>query len=149
MRSLAIILPLKSKLSVKFQCFNTIDESIEILKNSYWKISIKLKDCKILYETQTASHLKEIIQPPATHHQIKSYYVFETKIFLTRYTELYRHLLSKCFKKVVLGRQEIGQCKCFSDTKQKHVCWKICTLKKFFACVLGAYYFQFQNSWDS
>ena len=113
MRSLAIILPLKSKLSVKFQCFNTIDESIEILKNSYWKISIKLKDCKILYETQTASHLKEIIQPPATHHQIKSYYVFETKIFLTRYTELYRHLLSKCFKKVVLGRQEIGQCKCF------------------------------------
>ena len=113
MRNLAIILPLKSKLSVKFQCFNTIDESIEILKNSYWKISIKLKNCKILYDTQIASHLKEIIQPPPTHHQIKSYYAFETKIFLTRYTELYRHLLSKCFKKVVLGHQEIGQCKCF------------------------------------
>ena len=64
MRNLAIILPLKSKLSGKFLRFNTIDVS------KYWKVvefrraSIKMKNCKIFYETQTASHLKEVIQPP-------------------------------------------------------------------------------------
>ena len=35
MRNLAIILPLKSKLSGKFQRFNTVVESIEILKSSW------------------------------------------------------------------------------------------------------------------
>ena len=49
--------------------------------------------------------------PNPPYHQIKSCYFFETKIFLERYTEIYRHLLSKCFKKVVLGRQEMVQCK--------------------------------------
>ena len=34
MKNLTIILPLKSKLSGKFQRFNTTDESIEIQKNS-------------------------------------------------------------------------------------------------------------------
>ena len=67
-----------------------------------------MKNCKTFYEIQKAGCLKEIIQPPPTYHQIKSYYVFETKIFLGKYTEIYRHLLSKCFKKVVLGRQEMG-----------------------------------------
>ena len=27
--------------------------------------------------------------------------------------------------------------------------WKILKMRKFFGCVLGAYYFQFQRSWDS
>ena len=52
-------------------------------------------------------------QPSATHHQIKSHYLIRTKSFLGRYKEIYRHLLSKCFKKVVLGRQEMGLCKYF------------------------------------
>ena len=56
MRSLATILPLKSKLSRKFQRFNTLD-----------RFSIKMKNCKTLYEVQTASRLKEIFQPPLTH----------------------------------------------------------------------------------
>ena len=34
MRNLVAILPLKSKLSGKFQSFNAIDISIEMLKNS-------------------------------------------------------------------------------------------------------------------
>ena len=34
LRDLAIVLPSKSKLSRKLYCFNTIDESIEILKIS-------------------------------------------------------------------------------------------------------------------
>ena len=105
MGSLAIILPLKSKLSWKFQRFNTLD-----------RFSIKMKNCKTLYEVQTASHLKEIFQSPPpqpTPHQIKSYYVSGTKILLRRYTEIYRHLLSRCFKNAVLGRQEMMQCKCY------------------------------------
>ena len=56
MRSLATILPLKSKLSQKFQRFNTLD-----------RFSIKMKNCKTLYEVQTTSRLKEIFQPPPTH----------------------------------------------------------------------------------
>ena len=114
----------------------------------FQKILIKMKNYKIPYEAQRLSCLKEIIQPPPnpqpTPHQIKSYYVFGTKIFLWRYTEIYRHLLSKCFKNAVLWRQEMMQSKCFFDTKQKYVCWKICKVRKVFDCVAGAYYFQCQ-----
>ena len=69
-----------------------------------------MKKCKTFYETQKTSCLKEIIQPPPTppSHQMKFY-----NDLLRRYTEIYRHLLSKCFKNAVLGRQEMGQCKCF------------------------------------
>ena len=37
-----------------------------------------------------------------------------------------------CFKNAVLGRQEIVQCNIFSDTKQKHDCWK--SQKYFWLC---------------
>ena len=132
-RNLATILPLKSKLSEKFQRFNAIDE--------------------IFYEAQRVSCLKEIIPPPPnpqpTPYQIRCYYVFGTKIFIRRYTKKYRHLLSKCFKNAFLWRQEMIQPKCFSDTKQEYVCWKICEVRKVFHCVAGAYYFQCQVSWGS
>ena len=29
-----------------------------------------------------------------------------------------------------------------ADNLQKHVCWKICKVRKLFGCVAGAYYFQ-------
>ena len=32
----------------------------------------------------------------------------------------------------------------FSDTEQKHICWKIFKVRKVFGCVAGAYYFQCQ-----
>ena len=73
-----------------------------------------MKNSKTFYEPPTASSLKEIVQPPQTHsHEIKSYYASGTKYFLRRYTEIYRHLLSKCFKNAVLESQETVQCKCF------------------------------------
>ena len=70
--------------------FNTADVS------KYWKIvqfrkiSIKIENCKTFYETHTASRFKEIVQPhpPPIPPWIKSYYVFEKKIFLGRYTEI-------------------------------------------------------------
>ena len=99
---------------------------MKVLK--YWKIvefqkiSIKVKNCKTFYETQTASPLKEIIQPPPT--PIPPYKILLglwNKIFLERYTEIYRHLISQCFKKVVLGRQEMMQCKCFFLTPNRNM----------------------------
>ena len=35
---------------------------------------------------------------PSPPHQIKSYYVFGTKIFLIRYTEIYRNMQAFAFK---------------------------------------------------
>ena len=67
MRNLAIILPLKSELSGKFQRFNAIDESINLLKNSWISKNFdycKMKNFKTFFENQSASLLKEIIQPP-------------------------------------------------------------------------------------
>ena len=83
------IFPLKSKLSGKFKRFNAVDEELKWWKIvEYQKTSLKMKSCQILYEGQTASHLKEVIQPrPKPPRQIKPY-IFGTKVFLRRYTEI-------------------------------------------------------------
>ena len=93
MRNLTPMFPLKSKLSGKFQRFNAI-----IIEAP--KISTKMKIYKIFCEAQTASHLKEIIQPPTRYKQ-------------NCFTELYRNIeesVSKCFESVVLGRLEMVHC---------------------------------------
>ena len=110
-----------------------------------------MKNCKTFCKAQIAIRFMEIIQPPPSHpHQIKIYYISGTKIFLGRYIEIYKHLLSKCFKNAVLARQEMVQCKYFFwHHKHEHVCWKICKVRKVFGCVVGAYYFQCQASWSS
>ena len=65
MGNLVRILPLKSKLSGKFQPFNAVDRSIKMQKIAeFLKMSIKTKNCKIFYKAQTTSRLKQIIQPP-------------------------------------------------------------------------------------
>ena len=105
-----------------------------------------MKNCKTFWKVQTASHLKENIQSPhiPPPHQIKPYCVSGTKIFFRRYREISRHLLSKCFKNAFLGVKKWCSANIFSDTKQKHVSWKICKVRKVFGCVAGAYYFQCQ-----
>ena len=121
--------------------------------SKYWKIaefpkkSIEMNHRKTFYKAQTASHLRKFFSlPQPIYHQIESYYLFETKIFLGRYTEIYRYLLTKFSKKVALGSQEMVQCKSFFWDQTEHVCWKIRKLRKFFGCVLGAHYFHCQNS---
>ena len=107
LRNLAIILLLKSKLSGKFYRFNGIDESIEILKNSWIsKNFIKVKNCKTFYETQTASHLKEVFSLPPP--------LILPDILLRLWNknvlkETYRNIQTFAFK----VHQEIVQCKCF------------------------------------
>ena len=68
------------------------------------KTPFKIKNFKTICKAQTVSYLEKIIQ----------------------YTGIYRHLLSKNFENAVLGRLEMMQCNFFSDTNQKHVCWKTC-----------------------
>ena len=46
-------------------------------KVEFPKISVKIKNFKTFYETQTASHLKEIIQPP--NHPLPSPLILEEK----------------------------------------------------------------------
>ena len=108
-----------------------------------------MKNCKKFSETQIASHLKEIIQPAFPQpnpQQTISYYVFGRKIFFWKYTEVYRHLFSKCFKNAVLDVKKLCTANVFSETKQKHACWKICKVRKASGCIAGEYYFQYQVS---
>ena len=101
MRSLATILPLKSKLSQKFQRFNTLD-----------RFSIKMKNCKTLYEVQTTSRLKEIFQPPPTHPSPdKILLCLWNKNFIT---EIYRNIQAFTFKVF----QESGSWASRNDTVQ-------------------------------
>ena len=120
------------------------------------KIKIKMKNCRTFYEAQTASRLKEIIQnppnrpPPPSPPPEKTLLRLSNKHF---FTEIYRNIQTFAFKVLQEcssweSRNRVVQM-FFSDTKQKHVCWKICKVKKVFGCVAGAYYFQCQVSWGS
>ena len=75
------------------------------------EISIKRENCKTFCKVQTVNRNHSVSSHP-TPNQIKFYYVSRTKIFLRRYTEIYRYLLSMCFKNAVLKRSEMVQCKC-------------------------------------
>ena len=82
--------------------------------SKYWKIvefpkiSIKIKNVKYFKRPKQRSALSKLFSlshalplPPSlpNHKNI--------------YTEIYRHLLPKCFKNVVLGCQKMVRCKCF------------------------------------
>ena len=96
------------------------------------KYQLKRKIVKYFARSKQRAALRKLFSlPHPTPHQIKPYYVFGIKIFLRRYIEIYRHLLSICFKNTVLGRQEMVLNKYFSDTKQKHVCWKFVKSENF------------------
>ena len=118
MRNVVVILPLKSKLSGKFQRFNAINNNTEMLKIvEFSKILIKIKNCKTFCKSQTANGLKKFIQslfisptplpPPPPPPPDKTLPRLGNNFFLRRYIEIYRHLLPKCFKNAVLWRYEM------------------------------------------
>ena len=111
-RNLATFLPLKSKLSGKFKCFNAIDESIEMLKNIWVKkFQLKWKILKHFTSPKQRSAWRELFSsPPGKSFQSIRNKHFRTEIHM--YIHLY-NLLSKGSKNVVLGRLEMVQCKCF------------------------------------
>ena len=90
------IFPLKSKLSGKFKRFNAVDEELKWWKIvEYQKTSLKMKSYQILYEGQTASHLKEVIQPrPKPPPSDKTLRLWN-KSFLT---EIYRNIKTFAIK---------------------------------------------------
>ena len=127
MRNLVTILPLKSKLSGKFQRFNVTDGSIEMLKKAEFpKASIRRKNCKTFYEAQTASCSKEIFQAPPNplSTRLNLATSLEQK-FSDRYIQKYTDI---CFQSAsrmqFLGVQKWRSANVFSKTKQKYVCWK-------------------------
>ena len=90
-----------------------------------------MKNCKTFYEAQKTRRINEVTQPPPNPSE----------------TEINRHLLSKCFKNAVLAVKERWSANVFSDTKQKHGCWKIFSkFGKVFGCVAKAYYLKCQTS---
>ena len=111
-----------------------------------------MKNRKTFYKVQTASRLKEIIQsplktPPPPPPPDKILLHLWNKNFLT---EIYINIQTLSFKLLLecssWGVKKWCSGNVFSDTKQKHVCWKICKVKKVFGCVAGTYYFQCQVS---
>ena len=81
---------------------------------NFKKFQLKWKIVKHFMRPKQQGPLRKLFslhQPPIPSYKILLGLL--NKIFLERYTEIYRYLLSKCFKKVVLGRQEMMQCKCF------------------------------------
>ena len=93
LRNLTRILSLKSQLSGKFQCFDSIDGNIEMLEKSY--------------EVQTAIHLKELIQPSPISPVLQEYTSWTSRngstqiIFLTpkRNTTLEFQILPRADRK--------------------------------------------------
>ena len=82
---------------------------------------MNIKIMKHFARSKQRAALKKLfsLPPHLIPSQIKPYYVSGTKIFLRRYKEIYRHLLSKCSSWASRnGAVQIF----FSDTKKKHVC---------------------------
>ena len=102
------------------------------------KISIKMKNSKTFCEAQTASRLKEIIQPPPLPKSPDQILLFLwNKSFLT---EIYRNVQTFAFKELqecsfLASRKGLMQC--FFLT----LCWKICKVRKVSGIILGAYDF--------
>ena len=100
MRNAAAILPLKSKLSGKFQRFSAINRRIEILKLvEFSKISMKIKNYKTFWKAQTPNGLKKCIQSPGNspkfnlHHLSAGFtIVMLTRIFFAN--EIFQRQLS-------------------------------------------------------
>ena len=92
----------------KPQRFNAIDGSIEMQKNgSISKNFSKMKNIKIFLNKLQAALRKLFSSPPD-----KNFLPLWHKN-LSRYTGIYRHLLSKCFENAVLGCLGMVQSRCF------------------------------------
>ena len=105
--TLVTILPLKSKLSRKFQRFNA---KIEVSKCQkivqFSKVSIKMKIVKYFARPKQRATLRKLFSHPPSHTlPDKTMLRLWNKRFLK---EIYRNIQTfpfKCFKNVILGRQ--------------------------------------------
>ena len=95
MRNLAAILPLKSKLSWKFQCFSAIDRSIETLKKqpNFQKFQLKWNIVKHFARSKQWAALKTFSLPQAHPPPDRT---FSEKYFF--FKEIYRNIQTFAFK---------------------------------------------------
>ena len=103
-------------------------------------------NCKIICKAQTASRLKEIIQfPPIPPPPDKALLRLWNKREINRNIQtIALKLLQECSS----WASRIGAVQIFFLTpeRERDVCWKICKVRKVFACVVVAYCFQCQVS---
>ena len=97
-----------------------------------------MKNWKIFYEAQTQqrSALRKLFNLSPLQPDKNLITSLEQKFsYGDIATEIYRHLLSKCFKNAVLGPQEMVECKCFfwHQTK-KCLLEKLRSGKRFWLC---------------
>ena len=104
------------------------------------KIQLKWKLVKHFarFKQRAASRKLFSLPPP---HQIRPFCVFGIKIFLGRYTKIYRHSLSSASRMHFLGVKKWCSANVLSDIKLKYACWKICKMWKVFGSVSGAFIF--------
>ena len=148
-RNLAITWPL----SWKFQRFNAIDGSIELLKNGWISKKFQLK-WKLKYRytrpKQWTPLTKSSRLPPSPNPPYKILQRFLNKNPLNQIDTNIQTFASKVLQECSSWVSRNGAVQMFfSDTNQKHVSWKICKVRKIFGSVSGAYYFQCQVSWSS
>ena len=130
--NLATSLPLKCKLSLKFQRLSANDGSIKMLKNSWIsKNSVKMKNFTTFYEPHTTKLLRKLFKSTPD----KSFLLLT---FLQRFEGMSRHVF-QLLENAVLGRLEMVQRKCFSDTNHKYFSWKFCKVSNAFGCVAEVY----------
>ena len=98
-RNVVAILPLKSKLSRKFQRFNAVNRDIQMQKIvKFSKISIQIKNCKIFCKVQTVNRLQKFIQsPPIPPTPEKTLLRLGNKIF---FREIYGNIQTLVFKEL-------------------------------------------------
>ena len=127
MRNLATILPLKSKLSGKFQPFNAIVGSIAMIRNGWISNIVR----HFTMPKQRAALKKKLFSLPQLPPIPPPSKVFRTE----KYTDI-------CFQSAsrmrFLGVKKWSSANVISGTKQNHVC-----------CIAIAYCFRCQVSWDS
>ena len=134
-------IPLKSKLSGKFQRFNAIDASIEMLKNS----------CVFQLKWKNAKHFTRLKQRAALSRLISFIFLPRDKTFLQRYT-VYRNIQTFGFKVLQecsswASRKCAVQISFFWPQTETWLLENLQSERGFWLCFGSIYYFQWQVTW--
>ena len=114
MRNFARVLPLRSKLSGKFQRFNAVNGSMEMLINSWISKKFKLK-WTVLKHFKQWTALRKLFSPlpPPSPPAVESFLRHWNKNFLTEIYSNIKTLAFNYFENAVLWVLEMVQRKCF------------------------------------
>ena len=107
-------------------------------KNEFPKISIKMKNCKAFYRSKQQAALRKLFSlspsPPSIPPD-KMLLRLWNKNFFKEISRIIHTFAFTVFQECSSWASRNGGVNVFSDTKQKHACWKICKRRKVFGCV--------------